>query len=65
MLGDLFPSQHTAGVDGEIFNVVDDDLPSSRGFLRQYKRKVKRFRSVYVPHIASYAICSGWEWYSK
>jgi nucleoside-diphosphate-sugar epimerase len=53
------------GVDGEIFNVVDDDLPSSRGFLRLYKRKVKRFRSVYVPHIASYAVCAIWEWYSN
>jgi len=53
------------GVDGEIFNVVDDDLPSSRDFLRLYKRKVKRFRSVYVPHIASYAVCAIWEWYSN
>ena len=25
------------GVDGEVFNVVDDDLPSSRQFLRMYK----------------------------
>ena len=24
----------TAGIDGEVFNVVDDDLPSSRQFLR-------------------------------
>jgi nucleoside-diphosphate-sugar epimerase len=54
-----------AGVDGEIFNVVDDDLPSSRRFLRLYKRKVRRFKSVYVPHLASYALCSAWEWYSR
>src|SRR5262249_4296149 len=26
------------GIDGEIFNVVDDDLPSSREFLRLYKK---------------------------
>ena len=26
------------GVDGEAFNVVDDDLPSSRQFLRLYKK---------------------------
>src|SRR5207253_5220785 len=29
------------GTDGEVFNIVDDDLPSSRQFLRLYKRKVK------------------------
>jgi nucleoside-diphosphate-sugar epimerase len=52
-------------VDGEVFNVVDDDLPSSRQFLRQYKRNVKRFRSIYVPHAVSYALCELWGRYSK
>ncbi len=53
------------GVDGEIFNVVDDDLPSSRKFLRLYKRNVKKFRSIYLPHAVSYALCSLWERYSN
>lgn len=52
------------GVDGEIFNVVDDDLPSSRRFLRLYKRNVRPFRSVYVPHMVSHALCYLWEKYS-
>jgi nucleoside-diphosphate-sugar epimerase len=52
-------------VDGEVFNVVDDDLPSSRTFLRMYKRQVKSFHSIYVPHALSYLLCSMWEWYSK
>jgi nucleoside-diphosphate-sugar epimerase len=52
------------GTDGEVFNIVDDDLPSSRQFLRLYKRQVRRFRSIYVPHILSYALCYGWERYS-
>lgn len=52
------------GVDGEIFNVVDDDLPSSRKFLRLYKRNVKKFRSIYVPKFASYLLCRMWEKYS-
>jgi nucleoside-diphosphate-sugar epimerase len=52
-------------VDGEVFNIVDDDLPSSRRFLHLYKRNVKRFRSIYVPHIVSYILCSLWERYSK
>jgi hypothetical protein len=43
---------------------VDDDLPSSRHFLRLYKKNVERFKSIYVPHILSYALCYGWERYS-
>lgn len=53
------------GVDGEVFNVVDDDLPSSRKFLRLYKRNVKKFASLYVPHVLSYALCYMWEKYSS
>jgi len=52
------------GIDGEVFNIIDDDLPSSRQFLRLYKKEVGRFRSVYVPHILSYALCYAWECYS-
>jgi len=52
------------GVDGEVFNVVDDDLPSSRCFLRLYKKNVRRFRSVYLPHLISYLLCCLWEKYS-
>jgi nucleoside-diphosphate-sugar epimerase len=53
------------GVDGEAFNVVDDDLPSSRQFLRLYKKKVRTFRSIYVPHAVSYALCYLWEKYCQ
>lgn len=53
------------GVEGEIFNVVDDDLPSSRQFLRMYKRNVRRFKSIYVPHAVSYALCYFWEKYCQ
>lgn len=51
-------------IDGEVFNVVDDDLPTSRQFLSLYKRKVKRFKSLYVPHALSYFLCYLWEKYS-
>jgi nucleoside-diphosphate-sugar epimerase len=53
------------GVDGEVFNVVDDDLPSSRRFLRLYKQNVKSFKSIYVPKLASYLMCCLWEKYSN
>jgi nucleoside-diphosphate-sugar epimerase len=52
------------GIDGEVFNIVDDNLPSSRQFLRWYKKNVRRFRSIYVPHAASHALCYVWERYS-
>jgi nucleoside-diphosphate-sugar epimerase len=52
-------------IDGEIFNVVDDDLPSSRQFLQWYKKNVRAFKSLYVPHAASYALCYLWELYYR
>jgi nucleoside-diphosphate-sugar epimerase len=52
-------------VEGEVFNIVDDDLPSSRQFLRQYKRNVRRFTSIYVPPQVSYVLCRLWERYSS
>jgi nucleoside-diphosphate-sugar epimerase len=53
------------GVEGEVFNIVDDDLPSSRQFLRLHKRNVARFNSVYLPHLASHSLCWMWEKCSK
>ena len=47
-----------------MLNVVDDDLPTSRQFLRLYKRNVGSFRSIPVPRAASYVLCLLWEKYS-
>ena len=52
------------GVAGEVFNIVDDELPTSREFLRLYKKNVGRFTSVYIPHLVSYSLCYLWERYS-
>ena len=52
------------GVDGEVFNVVDDDLPTSRAFLRAYKRQVGRFLSMPIPYSMTYALCGLWEGYA-
>jgi nucleoside-diphosphate-sugar epimerase len=40
-------SQPTAD---EVYNVVDDDLPTSKSYLKQYQRNVRRLRSVSVPY---------------
>ena len=52
------------GVEGETFNIVDDDLPSSRKFLRMYRKNAKGFRSVYFPYWLFYGFCWMWETYS-
>lgn len=53
------------GVDGEVFNIVDDDLPTSRRFLSMYKKNVKYFKSIYVPYRIFYVFCYLWEKYSR
>jgi nucleoside-diphosphate-sugar epimerase len=54
----------TPGIDGEVFNIVDDDLLTARQFLKTYK-VAKRFRSVRVPYWVAYSACYAWEEYSK
>ena len=53
------------GVDEQVFNIFDDDLPTSREFLSSYKRKVHGFFSVPIPHWAWFMFCCLWEKYSK
>ena len=54
-----------AGIESETFNVVDNELLTSRQFLTAYKRKVKRFGSITIPYSVAYAMCVLWEKYSK
>ena len=53
------------GIDGQVFNIVDDDLPTSRDFLRLYKHNVRRFVSIPVPYTVWRAFCTLWEKYSR
>jgi len=55
----------TPGIDGEVFNIVDDELPRSKDFLRQYKQKVRYFRSVRLPYRLTWLLCYAWEKYSE
>lgn len=55
----------TPGIDGEVFDILDGDLPTSRQFLRNYKRAVRRFRSFYVPKALSFLLCRAWQRYSE
>src|SRR5438874_2255305 len=53
-----------AGIDGEVFNVVDDELLTSRQFLKKYRKKVSGF-SVRIPYSFAYALSLLWEKYSN
>jgi nucleoside-diphosphate-sugar epimerase len=52
-------------VDGEVFNVVDDELLTSRQFLGAYKKKVGPFFSVSLPYPLAYAMSVIWEKFSR
>ena len=52
------------GIEGQQVNIVDDDLPVSREFLRGYKRKVRRIRTIPVPYSLFYLFNLAWEKYS-
>ena len=52
-------------LEGEIFNIVDDDLLTSRQFLKAYKKHVKRFISVRIPYPLAYGLCLLWEKYAS
>ncbi len=54
-----------SGIEGQEFIITDDDLPTSREFLRLYKQKVRQFISIPVPYGIWYFFCSFWERYSK
>ena len=52
------------GVDGEVFNVVDDERMTSREFLAA-RKGAKNFFSVSVPYALADLGCRIWESYSK
>jgi nucleoside-diphosphate-sugar epimerase len=51
----------TPNIEGEVFNVVDDDLPTSRQFLAGYHRHVRRRAYLPVPYPIFYGFCALWE----
>jgi nucleoside-diphosphate-sugar epimerase len=53
------------GVEGEVFNVVDDELLTSGQFLRAYKSRSPGFSSVRVPYFLAHGLSVLWENYSK
>ena len=54
-----------SGVAGEVFNIVDDDLPTSSQILKLYKKNVRSFNSIYVPTVLGYLFYVFWEKYAR
>jgi nucleoside-diphosphate-sugar epimerase len=53
------------GAEGQAFNVVDDDLPTSKEFLRIYKKELGSFFSISLPYFITNLLCGLWESYSN
>ena len=53
------------GIQSEVINIVDDDLPTSLEFIRIYKNRVRNFTSLPVPYPMFYFFSYLWERYSK
>jgi len=52
-------------IDGEVFNVVDDELLTSRQFLKAYTKQTKPSFTVKIPYLLAYPLCALWESYSR
>lgn len=52
------------GIEGEVINIIDDDLPTSLEFLRMYKKNVRSFISIRCPYPVFYFLNYLWEKYS-
>jgi nucleoside-diphosphate-sugar epimerase len=55
----------TRGIDGEVFNVVDDNLLTSRQFLQAYQQRTGHVRTIRIPYGVASGLCRLWERYSK
>jgi nucleoside-diphosphate-sugar epimerase len=53
------------GVDGQVFNVVDDELPTGRAFMKGYTKNVTRMRYLSVPYSVFYVFSYLWERYAQ
>ncbi len=53
------------GLDGEVFNVVDDELPTTREVLKVLKTHGRRVRSLWIPGPVVAPLSALYGWYSN
>jgi nucleoside-diphosphate-sugar epimerase len=54
-----------SGIVGEAFNILEDDLPTSRQVLKMYRRAGRKVRSLWLPQCAIGPLSSMYEAYSR
>lgn len=50
---------------GQAYNVHDDELMTASQYLREYKRRVKRLRSIRLPYFVTQGLAGALEWYHR
>jgi nucleoside-diphosphate-sugar epimerase len=61
----LIAAAEAPGALGETYNVVDDDVPTAREYLRRYRREVERVRVLSLPLWATRLLSRAVEWYHR
>jgi nucleoside-diphosphate-sugar epimerase len=54
-----------AGIDGEVFNIVDDDLPTGRQVIREHRKSGRRLKVIGIPQFAINWLADFNEYYSR
>ncbi len=52
-------------IEGQVFNVIDDNLPTGGKLIQAVKRSGKKVRSVWVPGITIAPLSSIYHWYAR
>src|SRR6185436_10988284 len=53
------------GNNGEVYNVVDDDLPTCSAYLAEYKKHVRNVPALPMPYPAAVLLARAVSWYAK
>ena len=61
----VFRAGLVADIEGQAFNIIDDDPPTVNALVRRYKREIGRLRVVPIPLWAIGTVSGLFEWYNK
>jgi len=61
----LVAAAASAAAPGEVYNVVDDDLPTARQYLKRYRREVEPLRVISLPLFATRLLSRLVAWYHR
>jgi nucleoside-diphosphate-sugar epimerase len=54
-----------AGVEGQVFNIIDDNPPTVNALVRLYKREIGTLHVVPIPRVAIGTVSGMFEWYNR